>query len=80
KVIQTIMNPDNQPDAVPMPGGGAPAGNMAPSTPSPGGFPGGSRPQQPNPRGGMAGNITPDTERNQRQQETAGELQATYLR
>lgn len=74
KVIQTIMNPDNQPDAVAMPadGGGRGGFDFAQV--------GGGRPQQPNPRAGIAGGITPETERNQRRQETAGELQSTFLR
>jgi hypothetical protein len=76
KVVQTIMNPDNQPDAVPLPGGGNPPAGAAPGGPPPGGI----RPQQPNPMAGMGGNITPNMERNQRRQEVAGELQATYLR
>lgn len=76
KVFRTIMNPDSQPDAVPLPGGGAQPAGAAPGGPPLGGI----RPQQPNPMAAMGSNITPTTERNQRRQETAGELQATYLR
>ena len=76
KVIQTIMNPDSQPDAQPVQTGGEgeDQGGFQPQD-----F-GGVRPQQPNPRAGMGGNITPGTEQNQRRQETAGELQSTFLR
>ncbi len=41
-------------------------------------LPGGVRPQQPNPMGMIAAGVSPSVERNRMQQETAGELQATY--
>jgi hypothetical protein len=67
KVIQTIMQA-RQP--------GLPASGVGPAGPAP--QAGGGRPQQPNPRGNIPGGVTPGTERNQRRQETAGEIQGAY--
>jgi len=51
-----------------------PAPSMAPPP-----LPGGGRPQQPNPgQMGPSGGVSPEMERMQQQQATAGELQAAY--
>jgi hypothetical protein len=53
--------------------GGSPVMGLGPPT-----LPGGVRPGQPNPGANTAMGTTPTTERNQRRQETAGELQGAY--
>jgi hypothetical protein len=63
---------------IPPDGKAAAFGQAAPSM-APPPLPGGGRPQQPNPgQMGPTGGVSPDMERMQQQQATAGELQAAY--
>lgn len=76
KVIRTLMNPLTRATQSVAPGAGTDMLGDVANMGAP--LPGGVRPGQPNPSAGLKAGITPAVERNRRQQETAGELQATY--